>query len=377
MSVLRKVRPAAIRLVVDPHWRRRGYAVLALLLAILTIFPQPFVARAKILPQDNSSMGLGSMLTAVGGQAQGLAALLGGGKPPIDLYLAIGRSENVADAVIARLKLAGPDRRYADARAAKVALSKKVDVHSLTGGMVEIETKAFDGAEAQALTDAYVGAISDRIVALSRERTLRKQGVVLSRFKDAAARVASTEGALTRFRRQNNLAEPEAQLGSELALRAGLQARLQAKLVELQTLTRFQGDENPQLQSVRSEVGALRAQIAQSASPGRGAAGPNVAGLSELSNEYLNLYRDYRFAQALYAVYARSSEEVAVETLASETAADVQIVEVTHLDPWRHYNISAVALLMLIGVLAFFTEIYAPATGMDLTRPGKSDEEPI
>jgi uncharacterized protein involved in exopolysaccharide biosynthesis len=95
-------------------------------------------------------------------------------------------------------------------------------------------------------------------------------------------------------------------------------------------------------------------------------AGPNVAGLAEVSGEYLNLYRDYRFAQALYEVYARSSEEVAVETLAAETASDVQLIEAPRLDPDRKYNIPAVALLALLIALALFTEVYAPATGIDL-----------
>lgn len=97
-----------------------------------------------------------------------------------------------------------------------------------------------------------------------------------------------------------------------------------------------------------------------------GPAGPNVAGLSEVSGEYLDRYRDYRFAQALYEVYARSSEEVAVETLAGETAANVQIIEAPRLDADRKYNISAAALLALALLAALFTEIYAPATGVRL-----------
>jgi uncharacterized protein involved in exopolysaccharide biosynthesis len=355
-------------LVADDSRRRIGYVVLAAFLALLCLFPQPYVARAKVTPQDNNSVGLGSMINAVGGQLQSFASLFGGAKQPIDFYLAVGRSAEVTDDVIRRLKLVGPDADYADAGKARIALAKKVDIHSLTGGIIEIETRTHSPEQSQALTAAYVGAISDRIVALGHERITRKRGLVLQRFKEAGGRVAKAEAALNGFRRRNNLAEPEAQLGSALALRTGLEARLQAKLVELQTLQRFQGAENPQLQAAQSEVASLRAQIARTAQPSLGAAGPNVAGLSEISGEYLDLYRDYRFAQALYEVYARSSEEVAVETLASETASDVQIVEAPNLEAGRHYNVPAVALLALLLVLAFFTEIYAPATGIVLIR---------
>jgi len=353
----------------DQRTRRRAYAVLALLLLILCVVPRPYVARAKLVPQDSNSLGLNSMLNAVGGQLGSFAALLGGGKQPVDYYLAVARGIEVTDEVIARLKLVGPDG-YATADKARVALARRVDIHSLTGGILEVEVKTHDARWSQALTSAYARAISDRLNRLGRDQLARKRQLVLDRFREAADRVATAETALNDFRKRNNLAEPEAQLGSELSLRAGLQAQLQAKLVELETLQRFQGPENPQLQSVQSEVAALRAQIASSAEPSVGAAGPNVAGLSDVQSRYLNLYRDYRFAQALYEVYARSSEDVTVQTLASETDADVQTIEAPHLDPDRKYNLPAVALLALLALGVFFTEIYAPATGIDL-RLGK------
>lgn len=351
--------------VADPRMRRRAYALAALVLALLTVFPQPYVARAKVLPQDNNSIGLGSMMNALGGQLQGFASLFGGAKQQTDMYLAVGRSGEVDDAVIRTLKLVGPDG-YASATKARVALAKKVDVHSLTGGIIEVEVRTHDAAEAEALTRAYVAAISSRIVALGKDRVERKRAVVAERFKEAADRVATTENALNDFRRRNRLAEPQAELGAALSVRAGLEARLQAKQVELQTLQKFQGPENPQLMAVQSEVAALRAQVARSGQADVGPAGPNVAGLSEVSGEYLDRYRDYRFAQALYEVYARSSEEVAVETLAGETAANVQILEAPRLDADRKYNIAAAALLALVILAALFTEIYAPATGIRL-----------
>lgn len=354
-------------LLAGARQRRRFYALAALILALLAVFPQPYVARAKVLPQDSNSIGLGSTMNALGGQLQGFAALFGGAKQQIDMYLAVSRSSEVADAVIRKLRLVGPDG-YATPTKARLALAKKADIHTLTGGIVEVEVRTHDAEEAEALTRAYVGAISDRIVALGKDRVERKRAIVMQRFKEAGDRVVATEKALADFRRRNRLAEPQAELGSALSVRAGLEARLQAKQVELQTLQKFQGPENPQLMSVQSEVASLRSQIARSAQPGAGPAGPNVAGLSEVSGEYLNLFRDYRFAQAVYEVYARSSEEVAVETLSGETASNVQVLEAPRLDADRKYNVAAVALLALVILGALFTEIYAPATGIRLFR---------
>jgi uncharacterized protein involved in exopolysaccharide biosynthesis len=351
----------------DGRWRLRLYALAALVLAILCVVPQPYEARAKLVPQDPGSLGLGSTMNALGGQLGGFAALLGGAKQPVDLYLSIARGREVADGVIARLKL---ETAYGSARKARLALDRTVDVHSLTGGVIEIETRTRDADEAESLARAYVAAITDRLNTLGRDRVARKEKVVRARFGEASGRVVKAEAALAAFRRRNRLAAPEAELGAELSLRAGLQAQLQAKQVELQTLRQFQGDENPQLLAAQSEVAALRTQIARSASPASGVAGPNVAGLSEVSGAYLDLYRDYRFAQALYEVYARSSEEIAVEALAAETASDAQVIEAPRLDADRKYNVPAVALLALVIALALFTEVYAPATGIRLPLIG-------
>jgi uncharacterized protein involved in exopolysaccharide biosynthesis len=358
--------------VADPRQRRWAYAALIVLLAVLCVIPRPYVARAKVVPQDSSSLGLSSTMNALGGQLQNFAALLGGGKQPVDMYLAIGRSAEVENAVIKQLKLADPND-YSAVAAAQRKLAKKVDIHSLTGGIIEIETRTHDADESAKLTAAYVKAISDRIVALGKDRVERKRRVVMQRFKEASDRVTQTQAALENFRLSHRLAEPQAELGSALSLRAGLEAQLQAKQVEMQTLRQFQGPENPQLKAVEEEVANLQAQIAKTATPGASAAGPNVAGLTVVSGQYLDLYRDYLFAQALYEVYSRSSEEVAVEMLAGETASDVQVIEAAHLDPDRKYNVPAVAALALVILLALFTEIYAPATGLDL-RLGRRGE---
>lgn len=355
----------------QPGQRRLAYALIALALVALCAFPRPYVARAKMVPQDSNSVGLGSTMNALGGQFQGFAALLGGARQPIDMYLAIGRSAEVTDEVIRQLNLVGPSA-YTSERKARLALARKVDVHSLTGGIIEVEVRTHNGEEALAVTRAYVEAINRRILALDHDRIERKRQVVLDRFKQASARVLRAEAALNAYRRHNRLAEPEAELGSAIALRAALEARLQAKSVELETLSRFQGPDNPQLKAVQSEVATLHAQIARTAEPAMGGGGPNVAGISEASGEYLTLYRDYRFAQALYEVYSRSSEEVAVEALAGETAADVQAIEAANLDPDFKVNIPAAALLALMVAIILFTEVYAPATGLDLRiRPAR------
>lgn len=353
-----------VRWVEMPRNRRLTYLLLAIVLAVLCVVPRPWVARAKLLPQDLNSAGLGQVLNQLGGQLGTFASLIGGGRPPNDLYLIIGRSDNVLVDVIGRLDLVGPGKRYGTAREAKIALDKKVDVRLLLGGVVEVQTRTRDPEEALRLTTAFVGSISRNIGQIGRLTTQRKRDVVAQRLNETRGRLRVADGALDLFRRRNRIAGAEQQLGSELALRTQLQARLQGALIEQQTLRQVSGPENIRLQAITSEIASLRAQIARAAAPQLGAAGPSVGGLSALQTQYLNLYQDAQLQRALYDAYARATEQVAVETLVTESSTFIQVVENTHLDADRKFNIPAVGALAALVLLALFTEWYAPATGL-------------
>lgn len=349
--------------------RRIVYLLTVLFFAILIFVPRPYVARAKIVPQDTAtSAGTSSLAPMLGGQTTNFASLLTGGRPSNDLYLIIGRSDSVTDRAIESLKLVGPRAPYSSMDQARRALAKKVDVHLLLGGVMEIETEATRPEDAQLLTDAYVKSISKQLASFGRQLIENKKTIVGRRFQEADARLARAEAALNTFRRANKLADPETELTSGITQRAALEAQLQAKLVELRQMEQVRGPESAELISLRSAVTALQRQVAQTAQPQMGAANPNLAGLSILQTQYLNLYRDYRFAQALYDVYSRAFEQVAVEQLAAESASYVQVIDEAHVDAKRHYNIWAIAALLATVLLALFTEWYAPATGLLFRR---------
>ena len=351
--------------------RRLSYAVLAVLSAILIFFPRPYVARAKIVPQDTSATAASTttLLGALGGGSQTIGSLLTGGKPSNEVYMIIGRSDTVQGDVIKALKLVGPGRQFQDERKARIWLDKKVDVHLLLGGVMEIETKLFDPKEAVEITGAYANAISTNLARFGQQLIDNKSRIVARRFSDAGQRVSRSEADLNAFRRANNLADPEAQLGSALAQRAQLEAQLRSKQVEYQTMSEFRGPESNELAAIRSDIAGLQAQIARTATPATGAAGPNVAGLTAVDLRYLNLYRDLRFQQAIYDVYQRSREQVEVEELAAESASYIQVIDPAGLDPKRQYNVWAMALFGGIVLLALFTEWYGPATGLIRKRP--------
>jgi hypothetical protein len=354
----------------DDRKRRLTYLVLAIVSAILIFFPRPYLARAKIVPQDTSATAASTtaLLGALGSNGQSIGSLLTGGRPPSDLYLIIGRSDSLANDVIKSLNWVGPGRRFSSNRQAKIFLDRHVDVHLLLGGVMEIDTKLYKPDDALQITHAYEEALSRQLASFGRQIILNKQRIVQRRFRDAADRVARAEVALNSFRRAHNLAEPEQQLSSELVQRATLDAQLKAKYVELQTMSQFRGPESNELASIRSDIAGLQAQIARTTTPRTGPAGPNVARLTDLSLHYLELFRDLKFQQSIYDIYQRSAEQVEVEELASESASYIQVIDPAYIEANRQFNIWAIALFAAIVLLALFTEWYAPATGLFTSR---------
>lgn len=345
----------AARTARSPTRRRVLYAAVAVVAVLLCLFPRPHLARVKLLPQGSNS-GAGALISALGGGGvQNFAAVLGAQKTN---YLVIGRSHDVQQDVVERLDLVdlwnSPDQAAAERK-----LGKKVDIELLTGGVLEVTARDTDPVFAQRLVEGFSAAIQARLAGLGQEQVRTKRAIVTARLEEANTALEVAERDLNAFRMQNNLPSPEAELGAAVSTRLTLDAQIRGKEVEIETARRFQTDNSMRVRTLVSELGALRRQRAEADQAGNG---ENALALSSQTAEYVRLYREQKFAETIMLVYRRFFEEVSVEALSAETT--VQVIERPHIDPDRQFNLSGIALLLLVLLAAAFTEIYAPMTGL-------------
>ena len=349
----------------SPTRRRVLYAAVALVAVLLCLFPRPHLARVKLLPQGSSS-GAGALISALGGGGvQNFAAVLGAQKTN---YLVIGRSHDVQQEVVQRLNLVdlwnSPDQAAAERK-----LGKKVDIELLTGGVLEVTARDTDPAFAQRLVEGFSEAIKTRLAGLGQEQVRTKRAIVTARLAEANTALETAERDLNAFRIQNNLPSPEAELGAAVNTRLTLDAQIRGKEVEIETARRFQTDNSIRVRTLVSELAALRRQRAEA---DQASNGENALALSSQTAEYVRLYREQKFAETIMLVYRRFFEEVSVEALSAETT--VQVIERPHIDPDRQFNLSGIALLLLVLLGAAFTEIYAPMTGL-ARRPRRPEPQ--
>lgn len=343
-----------LRAVRDPRTRRLALAAAAVILAVLSIWPRQYLAKAELLPKDPGG-GLSAILS--GGANGGLLSLgaLIGQRQSIEAELAVSRSHAVAADVVRRLRLTHRPG-FGDADHAEARLRAKVRLEALRGSILLVSVRDTDRAFALALAGGYAAAVQDRLAALNLTQTAAKRAVAENRLSDATIRLARAQQTLARFRETNKLAAPEAQLSSAVVQLAALQGRLQAKEVDLSTLSQFATNQDVRIVALRAEIEGLRAEIAQAQTRSGATAASNLANMAAKDTEYFNLYRDEQFAQVLYQIYTRYLESTTIDELS--VGANVDMVDPAYVDPGRQFNAPAEALFCLVLFLAGAAEFY-------------------
>jgi hypothetical protein len=341
----------------DPLRRRGILAVMALVLAVLSIWPRHYLASAEMMP-DQSGSGLPSILSGGGGALASLGALIGS-RQSIESDLTIARSQAVAEDAAGRLRQQGllkaARASAGGGNTSAAAIGHLVNVEALSGSIVRVSVSDRDPGFAKAAVAAYVQAIRDRLAAISAGQSTLKKAVAADRMADASLSLARAQSALDQFRLANRLAEPQAELGAAVSLVTALQGKLQAAETELATLQTFATDENFQVQATRAQISALRDQLTKAQANASLGPGPTVGGMTPKISEYENLYRNEKYAEAEYEIYKRYLDTVTVELLSSNI--NMSVVQPPFVDPDRQFNVIyalAMVLVLAAGVVAEF-----------------------
>ncbi|HEY2048281.1 MAG TPA: hypothetical protein VGH03_03005 [Caulobacteraceae bacterium] len=340
----------------EPRLRRIMLVAAIVLAAFAAMFPRHYLAEAQLLPQEEGG-GLAAALQSSG--AGGLANLssLIGNKQPVEADLTIARSELVLNDILSRMNLLGkPGFRTRDDALRR--LHSKIQVVSIRGSILQISVKDKDPQFARALAATAADAVQSRLTTLNLAQTSQKREVAANRVKAASDRLVLAQAAMEQFRVEHHLGAPTQQLGVAVGLLANLQAQLQSKSVEIETLQRFEGPENIKLKAAEAELASLRRQVA-AAQERADNNSSNLGYMASENAEYLNLYRDQLVAQLLYEIYRKYMEQVTVDTLSANES--MVLMQPAYVHPERQYNMPAVALVVMLVILGVAAEFYVAA----------------
>jgi hypothetical protein len=342
-------------LLANPRLRRPAIGLAAVVLGLLTLWPQPYLARAQLLP--NPANGIISSIIGAGGANAGagiLSSLLGGLQSP-DVDLDLARSQQVFEEVAAQLHAKG--RLKLTGRRALEKVRRAADIEVIRGGILQISVRNHDQRFARDTVQAYVDSVQRRSAAMSEEQTRGRKAAGGRLLNEATARLQEAQAAMDRFRMQNHLPLPPVALGGAVARLSGLQASLAAEQASLNQILRFATPQSFEVQSAQARIAALEKEIAeQQTQPETQLSGPNLAGLTPQISTYENLYRNSMFAQTQYVIYQRYMEALASDEASAQLG--LSVVQPTYISSIRQYNIRFFALLVIVLMLGVGAEFY-------------------
>ena len=296
-----------------PLWHRRWWLLLwsglglAVGTALALIQPVRFTGHASFLVQP-----VHRPSQAVANALPSLAGLVGGGTSPVDLNVAVLRSETIADRMIDRFDL----QRIWDIplrQQARVVLARRVEIGiGRREGMIQVDVEDESPQRAAAMANEYIEELRTILRSFTLDEARQRRAFYEAQLGRARAALTQAQQKLqtSGFDKAALRSEPRAVAESY----GRLEAAVAAYEIRLAATRRVRTDASVEVQQQLAELAVMRAQLAKMEAPRDDGPGSFVA-----------LVREFRYAETLAESIARQAEAARVDE--ASDAIPVQILD--------------------------------------------------
>lgn len=311
-----------------------GLAALAISFAI----PPTFTAKTQFLPPQQQQSAAASMLASLSSLG-GLAGAAAGIKNPSDQYVAFLKSVSLQDALIARFDLV--KRLEVDNRTdARRKLEDMVRTALGKEGLISIEVDDKDPQFAAALANAHVEELKKLMGRLAVTEAQQRRAFFEKQLQEAKVNLAKAEAAL----KSSGVSEAllKSNPAAALAGVAALKAQITAQEVKIGAMRNYLSENAPEFKSALNDLTNLRHVLSKQQTP----EGSTAA--AESGNGYIDRYRDFKYHETLYELYAKQFEIARVDE--SREGAVIQVLDTAQ--PPERKSKPKKALIAIISTLA-------------------------
>ena len=241
--------------------------------------------------------------------------------------------------------------------------NRKVTVsYDTTTGLIELRVLAFQATDATQIARAVLDHSTQMINALSeaaREDAIRHARAELD---NAVGRLKGARAALTQFRNDNQIVNPEADLQTQTGLLGTLQAQLADALIELDLLHETTRDSDPRVQQVRRRITVIEARIAEERNKLGIGTGSGGSAFANLVGDYESLVVDREFAEQSYtaALAAYDAAQAEARRQSRYLAAHILPTTAERAEyPQRLILLSTLSLFLFLSWATLVLIIYA------------------
>jgi tyrosine-protein kinase Etk/Wzc len=251
--------------------------LLAALVSLAIAFTRPLIytARTSLLPPGSQQQGGSAAALAALGSLGGLAGGLGT-KTPDELYVALLKSDSVQRSLAGRYALMEryEAKNYESLRKElptyiRVASDKKT-------GIITVEVDDEDPKFAAELANAHAGEITKVLGRLAVSEAQLRRVFFEQQLKETKENLIKAEQDLRSVQEKSGVIVLDKQAEALIAGAAMVRAQIAEREVQLKVLRGSATEQNPDVQRLTSELGALRSELARMESSRGGAAGSTV-----------------------------------------------------------------------------------------------------
>lgn len=343
--------------------RRRFVAKVTLICLVLAIaaafiLPAKYTATARVLPPNSSQSSAAMLMNSITSSGMGGSAssMLGGAlgvKNPSDVYVAMLKSDTLADRLIDRFNLKkvywlGGNGSYTETRK---KLEKRTDISTGKEGVITIEVEDRSPERARDLAQGYVDELFKLAGSLTVSEGGQRRAFYEKQLVDEKNKLADAEIELKKVQQQTGMIVPSDQARAIIEGVARVRAMISAKEVQIGAMRAFATEQNPEVLQAQRELSELRGQLVKLERDQPGADGSSIVStgrVPESALEFIRKYRDYKYHETIYELLAKQFELAKLDE--AKDYAALQVLDAPKAPDER--SKPPRALIVALGLLA-------------------------
>jgi len=356
-------------------WFTLGVAIAAAITVLL--IPSRYTAETVVLPPGQNSSTSSALLSQMGGGA--LASLAGGSlgiKNPGDMYVSLFRGRTIEDSLIQRFGLMQSyhEKRLSDAR--REFEKNSTVVLGVKDGLIRISVTDRDPKLAADIANGYVDEFRKLSASLAISEASQRRAFFQQQLLEANANLAAAEEAMKHTEQSTGILQIDSQAKSLIESAAILRGQIAAQEVELQGMTSYATEKNPQVVTAEQRLLALKAQLAKlsgtDSNPGSDIMVPK-GNIPEAGIEYIRKLRDVKYYETIAELIAKQFEMAKLDE--AREGAIIQVSDVA-VPPDKksspHRSLLVVLMTLIAFVIAVLWALSAARWRQTLSDPVKS-----
>ncbi len=328
---------------------------------VCMVLPVRYTGESSLMPPQQSSAGAGMLSQLVGGGGGALAAFAGsslGIKSQNDTYIAMFRSRTVEDAMVKRFDLIKAYHVKALSDARKAFERRSTAVAGLKDGIIRITVDDPSPDKAAAMTNAFVEEFQRLASNVATTEAGQRRVFFDRELEEAKNNLASAEQDLKTSELKTGLIQPESESWAMIQSAASIQGQIAAKEVQLQGMSSFATDNNPDVITTKRQLDELKAQLTRLTGNASSASELFVpkGKVPEAALEYVRKLREVKYRETIFQALATQYQLAKLDE--AKQGAVFQIIDVA-VPPDKRSFPHRTVLVIIFTLLAFVFACFA------------------